>query len=122
MTTQDLSRVCGIPIAVAYRRVGNLERNGLLRCVAQVEVPRGRGKKVSYYQCAVRAMKVIFVEGEFHTELEFLPEEDMIKPTKPSNGGNAPPSEPISACGPEQRGQPIVAKKPDNGHGTGSQE
>ena len=77
MTTQDLSRICGIPIAVAYRRVGYLERIGLLKCVGQEEV--SRGKKVSYYQCAVRALKVTFAEGQFNTELELLPEEDMIK-------------------------------------------
>jgi hypothetical protein len=84
MTAQDLSRVCGIPIAVAYRRIGNLKRTGLLKCVAQEEVPRARGKKVSYYQCAVRTLKVTFVEGRFLTELELLPEEDMIRQPRPS--------------------------------------
>jgi len=82
MTTRDLSRICGIPIAVAYRRVNNLERTGLLKCVAQEEVPRG--KRVSYYQCAVRAMKVSFVDGRFLTELELLPEEEMIRRPIPS--------------------------------------
>ncbi len=84
MTTQDLSKTCGIPIAVAYRRVNNLERLGLLRCVAREEVPRTRGKKVGYYQCAVRALKVTFVDGRFLTELELLPEEDMIDRPRPS--------------------------------------
>ena len=84
MTTKDLSKICGIPIAVAYRRVNNLERTGLLKCVAQEEVPRTRGKRVSYYQCAVRALKVSFVDGRFLTELELLPEEEMIKRPIPS--------------------------------------
>ena len=51
MSVQQISRCCQIPIAVAYRRVAKMEDLNLLKCVGYEEVYRG--KKVSYYQCAV---------------------------------------------------------------------
>lgn len=76
LSVQYLSKICGIPIAVAYRRVGRMEEVGLLKCVRQEEV--FRGKKVKYYQCAVRVLKFIFVEGRFGIEVEWLPEEEFL--------------------------------------------
>jgi predicted transcriptional regulator len=76
MSVQNISRVCGIPIAVAYRRVSKMENVGLLRCVRQEEV--FRGKKVKYYQCAVRVIRLIFMDGHFKIEVEWLPEEELI--------------------------------------------
>lgn len=75
LTVQQISKVCDIPIAVAYRRVGKMEEVGLLRCVGQEEVYRG--KKVSYYQCAVRLIRFTFYKGEISMEVDWLPEEEM---------------------------------------------
>lgn len=76
MSVQNISRVCGIPIAVAYRRVSKMEGIGLLKCVRQEEV--FRGKKVRYYQCAVKVLRLIFMEGYFRIEVEWLPEDEFI--------------------------------------------
>lgn len=76
MSVQRISKLCGIPIAVAYRRVGRMEDVGLLKCVRQEEV--FRGKKVKYYQCAVRVLRLAFVEGRFDVEIEWLPEEELM--------------------------------------------
>jgi len=76
MSVQNISKVCGIPIAVAYRRVSKMEDVGLLKCVRQEEV--FRGKKVRYYQCAVRVLRLIFMEGRFRIEVEWLPDEELL--------------------------------------------
>jgi hypothetical protein len=56
MSVQQISRGCSIPIAVAYRRVAKMEERGLIKCVGYEEVYRG--KKVSYYECAVNMAMV----------------------------------------------------------------
>jgi DNA-binding HxlR family transcriptional regulator len=76
MSVQQISRSCNIPIAVAYRRVAKMEETGLLRCVGYEEVYRG--KKVSYYQCAVHVAKVTFSDGKFIVEVDWLPETDLV--------------------------------------------
>ncbi len=76
MSVQQLSRTCGIPIAVAYRRVAHMEEFGLVKCVGYEEVYRG--KKVSYYQCAVSVAKVTFTNGRFDVEIDYLPETEMV--------------------------------------------
>lgn len=76
MSVQQVSRTCGIPIAVAYRRVAKMEELGLLKCVGYEEVYRG--KKVSYYQCAVNVAKVTFAGGKFNVDIEFMPESEMV--------------------------------------------
>ncbi len=76
MSVQQLSRSCGIPIAVAYRRVARMEEFGLVKCVGYEEVYRG--KKVSYYQCAVSVAKVTFTNGRFNVEVDYLPETEMV--------------------------------------------
>jgi len=75
MSVQQISRNCVIPIAVAYRRVARMEEFGLIKCVGYEEVYRG--KKVSYYQCAVNMAKVTFADGRFNVEIDFLPESEM---------------------------------------------
>lgn len=75
MSVQQISRECGIPIAVAYRRVAKMEERGLVKCVGYEEVYRG--KKVSYYQCAVNMAKVTFAEGKFDLEIDFKPESEL---------------------------------------------
>ena len=82
MSVQQVSRGCAIPIAVAYRRVAKMEEFGLVKCVGFEEVYRG--KKVSYYECAVNMAKVTFAAGKFDVEIDFLPESEL------SHIGNAP--------------------------------
>lgn len=76
MSVQQISRSCNIPIAVAYRRVAKMEELLLIKCVGYEEVYRG--KKVSYYQCAVNVAKVTFAGGRFNVEVDFLPESEMV--------------------------------------------
>ena len=76
MSVQDLSRKCDIPIAVAYRRINEMEETGLVRCVRQEEVYRG--KKVKFYSCAVRLVKYSFEQGDFSIEVDWLPEEELL--------------------------------------------
>ncbi len=75
MSVQQISRICGIPIAVTYRRVGRMEETGLLKCVGQEEVYRG--KKVNYYRCAVKVAKVTFANGSFSVEVDWMPDSDL---------------------------------------------
>jgi predicted transcriptional regulator len=82
MSVQQVSRGCAIPIAVAYRRVAKMEEFGLVKCVGFEEVYRG--KKVSYYECAVNMAKVTFAAGKFDVEIDFLPESEL------SHIGNSP--------------------------------
>ena len=75
LSVQQLSRLCNIPIAVAYRRVGRMEEAGLVKCVGQEEVYRG--KKVNYYRCAVKVAKVTFSNGSFSVEIDWIPDADL---------------------------------------------
>ncbi len=76
MSVQQISRCCQIPIAVAYRRVAKMEDLNLLKCVGYEEVYRG--KKVSYYQCAVNVAKVTFSDGKFIVEVDRVPEGELM--------------------------------------------
>jgi predicted transcriptional regulator len=77
MSVQQISRGCSIPIAVAYRRVAKMEERGLIKCVGYEEVYRG--KKVSYYECAVNMAKVTFSGGKFDVEIDFLPDSELSR-------------------------------------------
>jgi len=81
LSVQTISKGCSIPIAVAYRRVGKMERAGLLRCVRQEEV--FRGKKVKYYQCAVRVLRLVFMDGRFSIEVDWLSDEELLMQQTP---------------------------------------
>jgi len=87
LSVQQISKQCSIPIAVAYRRVGILEKAGLLRCVRQEEV--FRGKKVRYFQCAVKMVKVVFCDGQFLVEVAWLPEEELFGQTPIAEGAKS---------------------------------
>jgi hypothetical protein len=89
MSVQQISRSCGIPIAVAYRRVAKMEDFALVKCVGYEEVYRG--KKVSYYQCAVNVAKVTFADGKFNVEIDFLPDSEMVHvgESVPASAGKA---------------------------------
>jgi len=82
MSVQQISRSCSIPIAVAYRRVAKMEEFSLVKCVGYEEVYRG--KKVSYYQCAVNVARVTFSGGRFNVEVDPLPESEMVHVGEPS--------------------------------------
>lgn len=68
MSIQELSRLCEIPIAVAYRRVGKMEKIGLVKCVREEEAYRG--KKVRYYMCAVDTLQLSFERGRFTVQVQ----------------------------------------------------
>jgi hypothetical protein len=79
MSIQEMSRICEIPIAVAYRRVGRMEEVGLVKCVREEEAYRG--KKVRFYMCAVDSLQLCFEKGHFtvqvqpNTELAYIEKE-----------------------------------------------
>jgi hypothetical protein len=75
MSVQQISSQCDIPIAVAYRRIGEMERLCLVRCVRTEEVYRG--KKVKFYSCAVRVLRYAFERGDFSIQIDWIPEEEM---------------------------------------------
>jgi predicted transcriptional regulator len=68
---QQISRLCDIPIAVAYRRVAAMEELGLIRCAREDE--SYRGKKVKLYACAVRFLQLAFQDGKMSTAYDPLP-------------------------------------------------
>jgi hypothetical protein len=68
MSIQEISRICEIPIAVAYRRVGKMESVGLVKCVREEEAYRG--KKVRYYMCAVDSLQLCFEKGHLTVQLQ----------------------------------------------------
>jgi predicted transcriptional regulator len=73
MSVQQISYKCNIPIAVAYRRISKMEDSGLIKCVGEDEVYRG--KKVRYYQCAIKRAQFTFDDGRFSFELDWLSED-----------------------------------------------
>lgn len=84
LTVQQISKLCDIPIAVAYRRVGKMEEVGLLRCVGEEEVYRG--KKVKLYSCGVKLIKFTFHEGDISMEVDWLADDDSRNFGIPSEG------------------------------------
>ena len=85
MSVQQISSQCDIPIAVAYRRVGEMERLGLIRCVRTEEVYRG--KKMKFYSCAVRMVRYAFERGDFSIEIDWIPEEEMKRESEVGTEG-----------------------------------
>jgi len=77
MSIQQISRACEIPIAVAYRRVGKMDKVGLVKCVREEEAYRG--KKVRYYMCAVDALHLSFIKGRFIVQVQ--PVSNLAVPT-----------------------------------------
>ncbi|HSV42217.1 MAG TPA: winged helix-turn-helix domain-containing protein [Methanomassiliicoccales archaeon] len=69
---QEISKACDIPIAVAYRRVMQMEEAGLLR--AELVDERKRGRKVKYYKCNVSTINFCFKDGRFNIEIDWLKE------------------------------------------------
>jgi len=67
LSIQQISEICEIPIAVAYRRVRKMARIGLLLCVREDVVYRG--KKERYYICAVDMLRYAFDKGTFTCQM-----------------------------------------------------
>jgi hypothetical protein len=67
LSIQQISEICEIPIAVAYRRVSKMANIGLLACVGEEVVYRG--KKERYYTCAVDSLRYSFEKGSFSCKM-----------------------------------------------------
>jgi hypothetical protein len=80
LSIQKISKICQIPIAVAYRRVERMLDLGLLVCVGEEE--SYRGKKKRYFLCANEIMRYSFVKGTFTCQI--CPK--TIPTNQPSNG------------------------------------
>jgi len=63
LSIQQISKICEIPVAVAYRRVRKMVSIGLLVCVGEEETYRG--KKVRFYSCAADILQFTFDKGIF---------------------------------------------------------
>ena len=61
-SAQELSFLLDIPVASSYRRVNELEREGLLKCVGK---PLTReGKRYKIYQSQVNNITLVFEKGK----------------------------------------------------------
>ena len=73
VSTQELSIKFDIPIAGCYRRIKELEKNGLLKCVA-TEIS-SKGKKVRLYRSLVKSAYISYKNGELAVKLKMVDEE-----------------------------------------------
>ena len=80
---QEICSLSGIPIAVAYRRVSDLEAAGLVRCV-RTEMTMG-GKKSKFFSCQVDMARLTFRDGRFEVEVEW---KDQSRETVQIDNGN----------------------------------
>ncbi len=64
LSIPQISESCGIPIAVAYRKVMELESMRLL--VRTGEVETNDGKKELRFTCAVDSLRYVFEKGTFY--------------------------------------------------------
>ena len=61
-SAQELSVILDIPVACSYRRVKDLEREGLLKCVGRPLTSEGKRYKV--YQSQVNRITLVFENGK----------------------------------------------------------
>ena len=73
-SVNNISRINDIPIATAYRRVGELQEAGLL--AIERGVLTDDGKRYDLYRSAVRSMQISFRSGEI--EIDVIPNKDAI--------------------------------------------
>ena len=72
-STQELSLILDIPIASSYRRVKELEKEGLLKCVGK---PLTReGKRFKIYQSQVNNITLVFEKGKLRARRSLAWEE-----------------------------------------------
>ncbi|HDD60612.1 MAG TPA: hypothetical protein ENF69_06705 [Euryarchaeota archaeon] len=67
-TVQELSMMFGIPIAGCYRKVKELEEEGLLEKVDKILTPRG--KRVARFRSVLRGAYIQFFNNELRVTLE----------------------------------------------------
>ncbi len=65
---QEISTSLGIPIAMCYRRLGDMEGAGLLTITERFL--NRRGKRVSLYKAMVQVAKIEFKEGKWVAAVE----------------------------------------------------
>jgi len=68
-SVQEICAISGIPIAVAYRRVAELESAGMVG-VDRMELSPN-GKKSKFYACRLDMARLTFTEGRFEVEVEW---------------------------------------------------
>jgi hypothetical protein len=78
LSIQQISEICEIPIAVAYRRVRRMASLGLLLCMREDLVYRG--KKEKYYICAVDVLRYIFDKGTFSCQMRSATQPTVLRP------------------------------------------
>ncbi|MEM0449847.1 MAG: winged helix-turn-helix domain-containing protein [Methanomassiliicoccales archaeon] len=67
-SAQDISEAFNIPIAACYRRIRDLEKEGLLVCTER-RLSR-QGKRVSYYLSMLKSAYVFFDNGHLRVKFE----------------------------------------------------
>jgi hypothetical protein len=77
LSIQQISDICEIPIAVAYRRVRRMASTGLLLCMREELVYRG--KKEKYYICAVDVLKYTFDKGIFSCQMRSATQPSVLR-------------------------------------------
>ena len=68
-SAQELAMEHDIPIAACYRKIHELERAELLKCVEETKSPRG--KTIKLYRANIKEAQIIFENGEFRMKLHF---------------------------------------------------
>src|SRR3989442_13013961 len=67
-SARDLSYIFGIPLASCYRKIKELEDQGLIKAVSR-ELTR-EGKRYSKYQSQVGSIKIAFEQGKLRMQLQ----------------------------------------------------
>ena len=67
---QELSQLLDIPIAMCYRRIGEMEKAGLLQITERFL--NRKGKRVNIYKAMVKVAKIEFAEGRWLATVEML--------------------------------------------------
>ncbi len=67
-SAQEISESFGIPIAACYRRIRDLEQEGLLVCTER-RLSR-QGKRVCYYVSMLKTAHVFFENGKLRVKFE----------------------------------------------------
>ena len=68
MSAQEISTRYGIPIAACYRRIKQLEENGLLECTERRL--NQKGKRVSLYISRLKNAYIFFEKGKMRVKIE----------------------------------------------------
>lgn len=68
----DISKECNIPLSTAYRRVHELEMDGLLTITGSII---NNGKRYYLYQSKIKSVRILFGIGS--TEIEVIQNDNM---------------------------------------------